>query len=141
MPDKHRLKNTFIMQNFCFLYRSFVSTIKFLRKHQTKINTTINTNKSKLLKNWSFTQRYGLLKRINWKLYIKLSLFRSSPPEVFPKKDQEIKNAEAQSQQEPLCNFIKITPSHRHIFINSRHICRTLSSGGMLLGVCFCMSK
>ena len=32
-------------------------------------------------------QSYILLKRINSKLYIKLSLFRSSPPEVFSKED------------------------------------------------------
>ena len=76
------------MENILLSLQKLHPYNKNLRRHQTKnINIAINTNESKLLKNWNFTQTCSLLKRINWKLYIKLSLFRSSPPKVLSKED------------------------------------------------------
>ena len=79
-------------------------------------------------------------------MHIKLSPFRSSPPEVFSMEDaprneenpQENTNTSAISTK-LLCNFIKITPMDRYAPENSQHICRTLlpmnTSGGLILHV------
>ena len=57
---------------------------KNLTKHQTKINTAIITNLLKLQKNQNFKILKSIVKNNKFK---KVSMFRSSPPEVFSKKD------------------------------------------------------
>ena len=52
---------------------------------------------------------------------MKVSMFRSSPPEVFSKKDAAQIRSKPTGEQprrsaistKPLCNFIEITPTHR----------------------------
>ena len=78
------------------------------------------------------SQKYILLKRISSKFYIKLSPFRSSPPEVFSKEDVPQTSSKPKGEHhyrstiliKPLCNFIKITHMHRYAFENLQHICR-----------------
>ena len=64
---------------------------------------------------------------------MKLSLIRSSPPKVFSKKDTlqtwskftVEKQCRSAISTKSLCNFNKMTPTHRHGPKNSQHICRT----------------
>ena len=113
-------------------------------KHQAKINTAINSNSLKLLrkkqnfKTWKvyFTKMYKL--KIVYKI---IFVIRRSLPEVFYKKNEawskptgEQKYRSA-SWTNPLCNFIKITHTHRHTPKNPQHIHRTPSSRRTPLGL------
>ena len=150
--DKQKivLKTHLFSKIFRFLYRGLASLIK--SKETSNKNQHSNlyklTKMTKKLKFWN-PQRHILLKRIDWKLYVKLSPFRSSPPHLFSKKDdpQTLSKPTGEQQRrsaistKPLCNFLKITPTHSYAPEISQHICRTPSSGRTPLGDCFCMSK
>ena len=82
-------------------------------------------------------------------MHIKVSMFRSSPAEVFSKKGAaEIRNKPTGEQPhrsvistKPLCNFIEITPTHRCAPENPKDTRRTPLPRRTPLGDCSCMLK
>ena len=76
-------------------------------------------------------------------------MFRSSPPEVFSKKDAaQIRSKPAGEQPrrsaistKPLCNFMEITPTHRCAPENLKYTRRTPLPRRTPLGDFSCMSK
>ena len=76
-------------------------------------------------------------------------MFRSSPTEVFSKKDAVQIRSKPTGEQprrsvistKPLCNFTEITPTHRCTPKNSKYTCRTPLPRRKPLENCSCMSK
>ena len=76
-------------------------------------------------------------------------MFRSSPPEVFSKKETVQIRSKPTGEQprrseistKPLCNFIEITPRHECAPENPQHTCRTPLRRRTALEDCSCMSK
>ena len=82
-------------------------------------------------------------------MHTKVSMFISSPPEVFSKKDAaQIRSKPTREQPhrsaistKPLCNFIEITPTHRCAPENPKYTRRTPLPRRTPLGDCSCMSN
>ena len=76
-------------------------------------------------------------------------MFRSSPPEVFSKKDTVQIRSKPTGERarrsaistKPLCNFIEIRPTHGCAPENPQDIRRTPLPRRTPLGDCSCMSK
>ena len=76
-------------------------------------------------------------------------MFRSSPPEVFSKKDvAEIRSKPTGEQPQrsvitpkPLCNFIEITPTHRCALENPKCTRKTPLLRRTPLGDCSCLPE
>ena len=76
-------------------------------------------------------------------------MFRSSPPEVFSKKDAVQIRSKPTGEQphrsaistKLLCNFIEITPTHRCTPENPKYNRRTPLPRRTPLGDCSCVSK
>ena len=76
-------------------------------------------------------------------------MFRSNPPEVFPKKDAVQIRSKPTGEQlrrsaislKPLCNFIEITPTRGCTPENPQHTRRIPLPRRAPLGDCSCMSK
>ena len=76
-------------------------------------------------------------------------MFKSSPPEVFSKKDAAQTLSKPTGEQprrsatstKPLCNFIEITPTHRCAPENPKYTRRTPLPMRAPLGDRSCMSK
>ena len=76
-------------------------------------------------------------------------MLRSSPPEVFSRKDAAQIRSKPTGEQprrsaistKPLCNIIEITPTHRCAPENPKYTRRTPLPRITPLGDCSCMSK
>ena len=82
-------------------------------------------------------------------MHIKVSMFKSSPPDVFSKKDAAQTRSKPTGEQprrsaistKPLCNFIEITTTHRCAPENPKYTSRTPLPRRTPLGDRSCMSK